>query len=286
MSRLSGLSGRNGSEGPVIDGRTVVITGAGSGIGRALAQRLARRGCPVAICDSNEAGLEETAAAIGGPVLTRKLDVRDRQAQMAFAADVREWAPARLALVINNAGVTATQMAADGSFEDDEWVIDVNFWGVVHGTRAFLPILLEQDEGAIVNVSSVFGLIGYPSQSAYCASKFAVRGYTESLRHELRDSRVRAITVHPGGIATHIVDNARFHVDDRGNTDHDQLRADFAKVARTSPDKAAAVIHRGIERGRDRILIGPDAAFLSILSRIAPVRYFDVLKGLEPLIRR
>jgi NADP-dependent 3-hydroxy acid dehydrogenase YdfG len=261
-----------------IDGRTVAISGAGSGIGRALAQRLAGRGCPVAICDWDEDGLDETASAIDGPVLARKVDVRDRGAQMAFAAEVREWMPAPLAMAVNNAGVTVAQTAADASPEDDEW-------GVVHGTRAFLPILQQQGEGAIVNVSSVFGLMGFPTQSAYCASKFAVRGYTESLRHELRGTRLRAITVHPGGIKTKIVEHARFHVDDRGNTDHDAMSREFAKIARTSPAKAAETIHQGVERGRDRILIGPDAVLVSLLTRVAPVRYFDAFKQLERLAR-
>lgn len=273
-------------QGTIVSGRTAVISGAGSGIGRAMAQRLARHGCPLALCDWNEDNLQETVATIDGPVLARKLDVRDRGGQMAFAAAVKEWAPQPLGMVFNNAGVTVSQTAADAAHEDDQWVIDVNMWGVIHGTRAFLPILLAQGSGAIVNVSSVFGLIGYPTQSAYCASKFAVRGYTESLRHELRDSGVRAVAVHPGGIATNIVEHARFHVDDRGNRDHTVLRREFRRVARTSPEKAAEIVHTGVERGRDRILIGPDAAFLSLLTRVAPVRYFDVLKRLEPLMRR
>lgn len=269
-----------------VNGRTAVITGAGSGIGQALARRLSAAGCPVAICDWDDEGLAETVASLNGPVLHRKLDVRDRQAQMAFAADVAEWAPAPIGLVVNNAGVTVSQTVADASPEDDEWVMDVNFWGVVHGTRAFLPIFQRQGFGVIVNVSSIFGIIAWPTQSAYNASKFAVRGFTESLRHELHGSGVRAITVHPGGVDTHIVDNARFHVDDQGNTDHDVLRRDFRKVAKTSPDKAAEIIHRGIERGRDRILIGPDAVATSLLARIAPVSYFNVIRRLEPLIRR
>jgi NADP-dependent 3-hydroxy acid dehydrogenase YdfG len=269
-----------------VDGRTAVITGAASGIGRALAQRLAAHGCPVALADHNEDGLAETAASIDGPVLTRRLDVRDRQGQMAFAAAVKDWMPAPLGVVINNAGVTVSQLAASASPEDDEWVLDINFGGVVHGTRAYLPVLLEQGSGAIVNVSSVFGLIGFPAQSMYCASKFAVRGYTESLRHELRGTGVRAVTVHPGGVKTHIVDNARFHVDDKGNTDHEVLKKDFGKVALTTPEKAASIIHRGVARGDDRILVGPDAQVLSLLTRLAPVHYFDVIKRLEPLIRR
>ncbi|MGI8559048.1 MAG: SDR family NAD(P)-dependent oxidoreductase [Solirubrobacteraceae bacterium] len=274
------------ARGTIIAGRTCVVTGAGSGIGRALALRLSRHGCPVAICDWDEDGLAETAGQITGPVLQRKLDVRDRQGQMTWAAEVSDWAPAPFGMIINNAGVTVSQSAAEAASEDDEWVIDVNFWGVVHGTRAFLPLLLAQDSGAIVNVSSVFGIVGWPTQSAYCASKAAVRGYTESLRHELRDGGVRAVAVHPGGVATHIVDNARFHVDDRGNTDKSVLQRDFKKVARTSPDRAAAIIHRGVERGKGRILVGPDAVGLSVLARLAPVRYYDVLHRLEPLIRR
>lgn len=274
------------AQGTIVAGRTAVISGAGSGIGRAMAQRLARHGSPLALCDWNEDDLQETVATIDGPVLARKLDVRDRGGQMAFAAEVREWAPAPLGMVFNNAGVTVSQTAADAAHEDDEWVIDVNMWGVIHGTRAFLPILLEQDSGAIVNVSSVFGLIGFPTQSAYCASKFAVRGYTESLRAELRDTGVRAVAVHPGGIATNIVEHARFHVDDRGNRDHAALRREFRRIARTSPEKAAKVIHEAVERGRGRILVGPDAGFLALLTRLAPVRYFDVIQRLEPLMRR
>lgn len=270
----------------VVAGRTAVITGAGSGIGRALAQRLASHGCPVALCDWNPEELEETADTIGGPVLTRQLDVRDRQGQMSWAAEVRAWAPAPIGMVVNNAGVTVSQTVSGASPEDDEWCFDVNFWGVVHGTRAWLPVLQEQGHGALVNVSSVFGLLGFPTQSAYCASKFAVRGFTESLRHELRGTDVRAVAVHPGGIKTHIVDNARFHVDDRGGTDHAAMAADFQKLARTSPAKAAETIHRGVEKGKSRILIGPDAAFLSALTRVAPVRYYDVIDKVSGLVRR
>src|SRR3954449_3843609 len=181
-------------------GRSAVITGAGSGMGRALAQQLARRGCPVVISDVDDAGLAETERSISGPVLARRLDVSDREAQLALAAEVREWSPAPLGAVFNNAGVTLSQTVEGVSDEDFRWIVDINFWGVVHGTKAYLPWLLEQDEGVIVNTSSIFGIIAWPTQATYNATKFAVRGFTESLRHELRGTGVRAVTVHPGGV--------------------------------------------------------------------------------------
>jgi NADP-dependent 3-hydroxy acid dehydrogenase YdfG len=264
----------------------VVITGAASGIGRALAQRLAAHGCPVVVADQDAEGLAETAARIGGPVLQRRLDVRDRQGFLALAADVHGWAPAPLGAVVNNAGVTAAQSVLHAAPEDDEWVLDVNLGGVVNGTRALLPLLVEQDSGAIVNVSSVFGLLGFPNQSAYCASKFAVRGFTEALRHELRDTGVRAITVHPGGVRTNIARNSRFHATADGTTDKEEAVGRFARVARTSPERAAKIIHRGIEQGRARIRVGADAVALDVLSRAAPARYYDVLSALQRLERR
>lgn len=270
----------------VVAGRTAVITGAGSGIGRAVALHLSGMGCPVALCDWDEDGLEETVASLPGQSMHRKLDVRDRQAQLTWAADVAAWAPAPIGLVLNNAGVTVSNSVAGGSPEDDEWVMDVNFWGVVHGTRAFLPILQQQDSGAIVNVSSLFGIIAWPTQSAYNASKFAVRGFTESLRIELEGTGVSAHTVHPGGVATHIVDNARFHVDDQGGTDHGKLQRDFNKVARTTPKQAAQIIVSGVERGKHRILVGPDAVAMVTLSRILPNSYFTVIRKLMPLVRK
>jgi NAD(P)-dependent dehydrogenase (short-subunit alcohol dehydrogenase family) len=269
------------SNGTPLDDRTVVITGAGSGIGRALAQRLAAHGCPVAIADQDPVGLDETAASIAGPVLQRRLDVRDRQGFMTLAAEVADWSPAPIGAVINNAGVSTAQSILHAAPEDDEWVLDINFGGVVNGTRAFLPLLVEQDSGAIVNVSSVFGLLGFPHQSAYCASKFAVRGFTEALRHELRETGVRAITVHPGGVRTNIARNSRFHETADGMTDKDEAVGRFTRVARTSPERAAKIIHRGIEEGRARIRVGPDAVALDVLSRAAPTRYYDVLNALQ-----
>jgi NADP-dependent 3-hydroxy acid dehydrogenase YdfG len=270
-----------------VDGRTAVISGAGSGIGRAVAVRLAGHGCPVAIVDWDAEGLEQTAAMIGGPVLSRKLDVRDRQAQLAFAADVAEWAPAPLGMVFNNAGVSTVQTVADAAVEDDEWVHEVNFGGVVNGTHAFLPILLRQHTGVIVNTSSVFGLVGIPGQSAYCASKFAVRGFTDSLRQELRGTGVRAVCVHPGGIKTNIVRNSRYHAAPLGGEmSREELIEEFDRIASTTPERAAEVIHAAVRSGRSRILIGSDAYMFDLVGRTMPTHYFTVLSGFASVARR
>ncbi len=269
-----------------ISGRTVMITGAASGIGRSLAQRLSRHGSAVAIADIDERGLKETEASLDGPSLARVLDVRDAAAQRDFAAEVRAWMPTPLAAVFNNAGVAVASTVLDAVPEDDDWLREINFQGVVNGTRAFLPILVGQDDGVIVNTSSVFGLLGIPFQSAYCASKFAVRGFTDSLRQELRGTGVSAVTVHPGGITTNIARNGRIRKDPegRGRT-HDQIASEFEAITMTSPDKAAEVIHAGVERGKARILVGPDAYFFDALARLAPTHYYDVLSVLEKRMR-
>jgi len=264
------------SRNPLI-GKTVVVTGAASGIGRALALRLSRAGSPVAIADADAGGLSDTESMLGGPVIAGTLDVSDRQSMLAFAATVDEWAPAPIGAVINNAGVATSQPFAGAAVEDDEWVMNVNFGGVVNGSHAFLPLLLKQESGTLVNVSSVFGLFGFPNHSAYCASKHAVRGFTESLRGELRGSGVAVAVVHPGGVKTNIVANSRFHVDDVGNRDRDAAAERFASLARTTPDKAAGIIQKGIERGDPRIRIGADAVALDLLIRVAPVRYVDAI---------
>jgi NADP-dependent 3-hydroxy acid dehydrogenase YdfG len=273
-----------------------VITGAASGIGRSLARRLSQAGSPVAIADIDETGLKDTARSLPGPVLIRVLDVRDAADQHRFAAEVREWRPAwpntarpgaaRLGAVFNNAGVAVASSVLDADPGDDEWLRQTNFDGVVNGTRAFLPLLVEQDDGVIVNTSSVFGLLGMPYQSAYCASKFAVRGFTEALRQELRGTGVRAVTVHPGGITTNIARNARVRQDPegRGRT-REQMAADFEAITMTSPDKAAEIICRGVERGKARILVGPDAYVFDALARIAPTHYYDIMARFEKRLR-
>ena len=269
-----------------IAGRAVMITGAASGIGRSLAARLSGAGSPVAIADIDEAGLKETARSLRGDVLTRVLDVRDAADQHRFAAEVRDWLAETkagpLAAVFNNAGVAVASSVLDADPEDDEWLRQINFGGVVNGTRAFLPLLVEQDYGVIVNTSSVFGLVGMPYQSAYCASKFAVRGFTDALRQELRGTGVSAVTVHPGGIQTSIARNARVRKDPEGRgRSHEQMAAEFEAILMTTPDKAAEVIVRGVERGKARILVGPDAYMFDALARVTPVHYYDLVSRME-----
>jgi NADP-dependent 3-hydroxy acid dehydrogenase YdfG len=270
-----------------LDGRTAYVSGAASGIGRAMALRLSGHGCPVAIVDQDEAGLADTARLIGGPVLARRLDVRDRQAQLVFAAEVAQWAPQPLGLVFNNAGVSTSQSVAAAAVEDDEWVLEVNLQGVINGVRAFLPILLEQNSGMIVNTSSVFGLLGMPYQSAYCASKFAIRGFTDALRQELRGTGVRAATVHPGGVKTNIARSARYHGSaNQPNLSHEDAARQFEAIAQTTPERAAAIIHAGAKAGKSRILVGPEAYVFDALARLMPSRYFDVFAALEPAVQR
>ena len=266
-------------------GQTVVITGAGSGIGRALAQRLSAHGCPAAIVDANPDALEETAASLDGALLAQQLDVRDRQGQFAFAARVKDWAPASIGAVFNNAGVAVSSTVAAAAIEDDEWLHSINFEGVVHGVRAFLPLLLEQGSGTIVNTSSVFGLAGIPHQSAYCASKFAVRGFTESLRHELEGTGVGAVTVHPGGVKTNIARSGRLHTDPRGlGRSREQMADEFEALVRTTPERAAEIIHKGVDAGKARILVGPEAYVFDFLTRLTPSHYWKIMSVLDRLI--
>jgi short-subunit dehydrogenase len=179
--------------------------------------------------------------------------------------------------------VSSTVAAA--AIEDDEWLHAINFEGVVHGVRAFLPLLLEQGSGAIVNTSSVFGLAGIPHQSAYCASKFAVRGFTESLRHELEGTGVRAMTVHPGGVKTNIARSARLHTDPRGlGRSREQMADEFEALVRTTPERAAEIIHKGVDAGKARILVGPDAYVFDFLTRLTPSHYWKIMSALDRLI--
>ena len=254
-----------------------VVTGAASGIGRALAVRLAKEKIAgLAIADVDEAGLKETVAMIDIPVSTHILDVSDRAAVERFASDVIS-RHGRATHLINNAGVGVVGTFQHLSIEDFEWLMGINFWGVIYCTKTFLPTLLEQDAAHIVNVSSVFGLIAPSEQTAYVSSKFAVRGFTESLRAELSETRVAVSCVHPGGVKTNIARNSR--VGAGTPTEWKQQGAKFFdKVAKTSPEKAAEIIVDGIKSRNPRILIGTDARLISMFSRVFPKNYLKIIE--------
>lgn len=263
-------------------GRVAAITGAGSGIGRALAHELADRGAHLALCDIDEPGLAETVARCEGSgvkVTSRRVDVADRSAVHTWADQVAD-EHGQVNLVVNNAGVALGATIDGMSYEDFEWLMSINFWGVVHGTKAFLPHLKAAGEGHIVNLSSVFGLISVPSQSAYNAAKFGVRGFTDALRMELELERcgVSCTTVHPGGIKTNIARNARMHesvVELAGSAD--AARDGFDRVAMTSPEKAARQILAAVEQDRRRVLVGPDAKVIDLLARLPAGLYQRIL---------
>ena len=253
-------------------GRVAAITGAGSGIGRALAEQLAQRGTHLALCDIDELGLAETVSLCEGhgiKVTSQRVDVADRDAVGAWADQVVA-DHGTINLVFNNAGVALGATIEGESYADFEWLMNINFWGVVHGTKAFLPHLKRAGEGHIVNLSSVFGLISVPAQSAYNASKFAVRGFTDALRMELEieGCGVSSTTVHPGGIKTNIARNARMDPSaemlsgDAGGADA------FDKIAMTSAKKAARQIIAAVEKNKRRALIGHDAKAIDLLSRL------------------
>lgn len=266
----------------VLSGKVAVITGAGSGIGRALAEQLAKEGCALALADINRENLESLAAELrltNTDVSCHVLDVANRAAVYAFADEVLAH-HGSAQIIINNAGVAVSQTVADLSYDDFEWLMGINFWGVVHGTKAFLPHLLKNNDGHIVNISSIFGIIGVPTQSAYNASKFAVRGFTEALRQEVQCTQVNVSCVHPGGIKTNIAKSARFYRDMSGNQDAARSAANFDKIARTTPAEAARVIIDGIKRNNPRILIGADARLLDRLQRLMPVSYTRILARL------
>ncbi|HZZ49029.1 MAG TPA: SDR family NAD(P)-dependent oxidoreductase [Pseudonocardia sp.] len=253
--------------------RVAVITGAGSGIGRALAIELADRGAQLALSDINEAAVSETVTLCqnrGAQAKGYRLDVAARDQVAAHAAEVVEHF-GRVNLVVNNAGVALKANVEEMSYADLDWLMGINFWGVVHGTKEFLPHLIASGDGHLVNISSVFGLIGVPTQSAYNAAKFGVRGFTEALRQEMLIDRrpVGVSCVHPGGIQTNIARDARAA---DGST-HQSRADDFAKIAKTSPQEAAKTIIRGVERSRARILIGADAYVIDAMPRLLGSAY-------------
>jgi NAD(P)-dependent dehydrogenase (short-subunit alcohol dehydrogenase family) len=266
----------------VLAGKTAVVTGAASGIGRAIARSLARSGCHLALADVNEAGLAETARLIAPEavrVSRHILDVADRADVAALPNEVRAQ-HAGADILVNNAGVALGGTFEEVSEADFEWLFEINFWGVVRMTRAFLPLLKSSDDARIVNLSSIFGLIAPPGQVAYSASKFAVRGFSEALRNELDGTQIGVTVVHPGGVATSIAENARLP--------HGASAADVArrrewanKHLKLPPERAGEIIAEAIERRRPRVLVGADAKWLAVIERAAPVAYWSILRRFQ-----
>jgi short-subunit dehydrogenase len=265
-----------------VRGAAAAVTGAASGIGRALALELAARGCDLALADRDEAGLQDVAAEIGKAgarkVSVHRVDISQPEEIEAFA-QAAVAAHAGLNIVINNAGVALLGQFSEIDQAQMEWLMNINFWGVVHSARAFLPHLSRQREAHIVNLSSIFGIIAPPGQTAYAAAKFAVRGFSESLRHELKlaASPVRLSVVHPGGVATNIVRNSRTGAGITDNERRAQSIERFETFAKTTPAAAAQRIIRGIEKNQPRILIGNDARFMDVVQRLRPATYWALL---------
>jgi short-subunit dehydrogenase len=265
-----------------ISGSAAALTGAASGIGRALALQLSARGCDLALADRDEAGLQAVAAEIAKAsprkVTLHRVDVGDPGQIRDFANAATAAHPA-LNIVINNAGVALLGGFSEIDQAQMDWLFNINFWGVVHSTRAFLPHLAQQREAHIVNLSSIFGIIAPPGQTAYSAAKFAVRGFSESLRHELAmaNSPVRLSVVHPGGVSTSIVRNSRTGIGVTDNARRAQSIDRFDAMAKTTPAAAALRIIEDIENNAPRILIGGDARFMDLLQRFRPGTYWKVL---------
>lgn len=258
--------------------KVIAVTGAGSGIGRALSLKLATSGARLSISDIDEEGLSETAQRcrnLSGEVLDSHLNVADREAVFEWAEKTRNTF-GKIDAVINNAGVSLSCSVEDLNPDDFNWIMAINFWGVVHGTQAFLPHLRDSGDGHIVNISSLFGLMSMPGASAYNASKFAVRGFTEALSEELRLTRapVTVTCVHPGGIDTKIVAKGRITANsDLGFSTQEKAAQDFKRLARTSPESAAADIVKAMTQRRRRALIGLDAKMLDKVQRMMPTAY-------------
>ncbi len=260
--------------------KVAAITGAGSGMGRALAEALSGKGCHVAISDLDSLGLKETESRVksksGVTVSSHELDVSDQQQVEQFAADVVD-RHGKVNMIFNNAGVSVTDTVERMSYEDFKWLMDINFWGVVYGSKSFLPYFHEVDEAHVINTSSIFGVIAVPSQSAYNASKFAVRGFTYAMRQELLESNVGVSCVQPGGVKTNIIKSSRYVASDNNSPTKEEFVSQFEEMAGLTSEQAAEQILRGVIANKAQILVGRDAKTVAILERIAPIGYQKLL---------
>jgi NADP-dependent 3-hydroxy acid dehydrogenase YdfG len=260
-----------------------VVTGAGSGIGAACAQALAAEGAYVVMTDIRSDMLETVHKKIveaGGRGETHIVDVSDRDAMFALADKVDK-AHGGADLILNNAGVAHSATVAEMTMDNFNWIMDIDFWGVVYGTQAFLPHFLKRGSGHVANVSSIFGLIGVPTQSAYNAAKYGVLGFSEALRHEMVAHNVGVTVIHPGGINTNIVRHARMSQGPNAEAEHEQAIIKFQELTMTQPDKAAQIILKAIRKNKARVLVGPDAVFVDFIRRLAPVKYLSLLPFLK-----
>ncbi|MBW1846401.1 MAG: SDR family NAD(P)-dependent oxidoreductase [Deltaproteobacteria bacterium] len=268
----------------VLKGKVAVITGAASGIGRSLALQLAREGCNLSITDINSEGLRETAEMAANnavKIATEVVNAADRDHVYAFAENVVSQHGC-VDIVINNAGVSLRGTIEEVSDEEFEWLMGINFWGVVYGSKAFLPYLKQQSEANLVNISSVHGLFTNPGVGPYCSSKFGIRGFTMALCQELKDTSVKVSCVHPGGIKTNIVKNSRDAAASIPEKSLEEAQEDFDKtIARISADKAAKIIIRGIRKDKARILVGSDATVFDFMTRYFP-SYWQKFMGVLP----
>ncbi|EOR02635.1 SDR family NAD(P)-dependent oxidoreductase [Acinetobacter tandoii] len=271
--------------------KVAAVTGAGSGIGQQLALLLAKQGCHLSLSDINEQGLAKTVELLKDSnvrVTTKKLDVSDREAMRAWAEETVQ-NHGSVNMIFNNAGVALGSTVEGASYDELEWIVGINFWGVVYGTKEFLPLIKQTGDGHIINISSLFGLTAQPTQSAYNATKFAVRGFTESLRQELdiENCGVSALCVHPGGIRTNIANDARMNDSLRSlGMNPEKSARTFNKLLRILPEEAARQILAAVQKDKRRVLIGNDAKSLDLIQRILPTGYQKVTAMATSLSKR
>jgi NAD(P)-dependent dehydrogenase (short-subunit alcohol dehydrogenase family) len=270
-----------------ITDKVAAVTGAASGIGKALALNLAAEGCHLALADIDEGGLKETAALVGTRVRvsTHRVDVSDRDQVQRYADEAARF-HGGVDLIINNAGVALGDFLESVPMEDFQWLMGINFWGVVHGTMAFLPLLKKRPEGHVVNISSINGILPNPNNGPYCAAKFAVKGYTEALAQEMHGTPIRVSCAHPGGIKTNIARNTRFNRAMYGLNKEKSIKLYEDELFKTTADEAAKTIIKGIKENRRRIMVGTDAKVLDLITRMLPVTAVKLCAHLSRFIAR